>query len=105
MNSNPLYEERDWRGKSLLICPLCKADTFDRLTMLRHLVDAHDSELALVQLVDMEGSLPASASPIASDQEQQSERGDGDVFEVELIEINPTIDAHDHEHTKYTIKE
>lgn len=103
MNSQPLYEEQDWRGKTLLICPLCKADTFERVVMLKHLVDAHNSELALVQLVDLETSIPA-ANPLPA--VETPEEGGRDVFEVELVEIDPTIDdAHEGERKTFTIKE
>lgn len=111
MNSDPLYEEQDWRGKRLLVCPLCKADTFEKIVMLKHLVDAHDSELALVELVGMEENDPTPtpstlrASPPNSESTNLGEKEQSDVFDVELVETGSTVDAQGNERKTYTVKE
>ncbi len=102
MISQPLYEEQNWRGKTLLVCPLCKADTFDRVVMLQHLVDAHDSELALVKLLDLEKDIPAEKHLPAV---ETPENGNNNVFEVELVETGSTVDAQGNERKTYTVKE
>lgn len=103
MNSDQLYEEKDWRGKTLLVCPLCKADTFDKIVMLKHLVDAHDSELALVKLLDLEKGIPAAKKKLPA--VETPENGGNDVFEVELVETGSAVDAQENEHNTYKVKE
>lgn len=102
MSSDPLYVEQEWRGKRLLVCPLCKADTFEKIVMLKHLVDAHDSELALVELVDLEKDSPSPLPPLPKG---RGEENPDDVFEVELVETGSTVDAQGDERKTYIVKE
>jgi hypothetical protein len=99
-----LYTMRIWRGKTQYVCPLCGADTFDKKIMLKHLVNKHDSELALVELVRLEGTSTPSPSPSA-DSANLGEGNQEDVFEVELVETGSTVDAQGNEHKTFTIKE
>jgi hypothetical protein len=99
-----LYTMRIWRGKTQYVCPLCGADTFDKKIMLKHLVNKHDSELALVELVRLENKTPSQPPPNA----ESANLGEGnqeDVFEVELVETGSTVDAQGNEHKTFTIKE
>lgn len=104
----PLYEVKSWRSREMFVCPLCGADTFQKLLMLRHLVAKHDSELALVELVELEKIDPHRRSappPQNSESSNLGENKQGDVFEVDLVETDSTVDAQGDEHKTYTIKE
>lgn len=95
-----------WKTKELYKCPLCRYDSFVKLDMLKHLVNKHNNELALVELVKLEEETPSpSPSPIAKEQEPQLEMGKGDVFEVELVETDSIVDAQGTEHKTFTVKE
>lgn len=97
-----LYEVKDWKGKVLCVCPLCGFDTLVKIKMLQHLVGKHDSELALVALVDMEKDSPSPLPPLP---EGRGEEQPGDVFEVELVEIGSAMDAQGNEHKTFSVKE
>ena len=97
-----LYEVKDWKGKALCVCPLCGFDTLMKIKMLQHLVGKHDSELALVALVDLEKDSP---SPLPLVPEGRGKEQPGDVFEVELVEIGSAMDAQGNEHKTFSVKE
>lgn len=97
-----LYEVRDWKGKELCVCPLCGFDTLAKIKMLRHLVGKHNSELALVALVDLEKDSPSPLPPLP---DGRGEEQPGDVFEVELVETGSTMDAQGNEQKTFTVKE
>lgn len=105
-----LYEVKDWKGKALCVCPLCGFDTLMKIKMLQHLVSKHDSELALVALVDMEKDSPSApsalrASPPNSESTNLGEKEQNGVFEVELVEIGSAMDAQGNEHKTFSVKE
>jgi hypothetical protein len=109
VSDEPLYQVKSWKGKAMYVCPLCGMDTFEKMTMLRHLVCKHNSELALVELVELEGKNPTPSALRASPQNSEStnagEKKLGDVFEVELVGTGSAVDAQGNEHKTFTIKE
>jgi hypothetical protein len=105
---NDMYIVGTWRGLPQYVCAACKFDTLDEVVMLKHLVNKHNSEAALEELVELEKapstSVPLPPSPLAPLPKGEGE-ADDEVFEVELIETDSTVDAQGNEHKKFTIKE
>jgi hypothetical protein len=102
------YKIASWKNKDLFQCSLCRFDSFERKEMLKHLVSKHNDELALVELVELEGNLTSSAlqaSPAHAAMPHAGEGEQGEVFEVELVETDTTVDAHGNEHKTFTVKE
>lgn len=93
----PLYSIGAWSGLPQYRCGLCEFDTLDEPVIIEH-VEMHKVGYS---------AAPPPAPPQI--QEQDLERGDSsdsdDVFEVELVELDSTMDAQGNEHKKFTIKE
>jgi hypothetical protein len=98
------YKIASWKNKDLFQCSLCRFDSFERKEMLKHLVNKHNDELALAELVELEGNLLTSSALQASPA-HAGEGEQGEVFEVELVETDTTVDAHGNEHKTFTVKE
>lgn len=98
----PEYTVGTWSGRKHYQCKLCVFDVLeDEMAMLRHLVQAHNSEAALVRLVDRETS-----EPTATAARPEGDAGDGaEVLEVELVETGSHVDADGNVRKTYTIKE
>ena len=52
----PQIRDNLWGAQKHYECRLCNFDTFNRASMLEHLVEIHNSELALAELVELENS-------------------------------------------------
>lgn len=92
-----------WKGVDHYRCRKCSVDSFNKKSILQHLVDKHNSEEALAMLVELEGppaSLRLTPPPAPPHQESVDE-----VFEVELKEISTTVDAQGNEHKTFSVKE
>ena len=80
------YEVGTWSGMPLYKCKLCRFDTLSAEKIVAHL-----EEHRL-------GKIPRQATP-------PGEGEPGEVFEVELKEIDSTVDADGNVHKTYTVKE
>lgn len=92
-----------WKGVDHYRCRKCSVDSFNKKSILQHLVDKHNSEEALAMLVELEGppaSLRLTPPPDPPHQESVDE-----VFDVELKEISTTVDAQGNEHKTFSVKE
>lgn len=98
-----------WKGLPQYVCAVCGFDTLNEAVALNHLVDRHNSEAALARLLEIEKAKSPAATQQPPTQPQTSTFGEGrndkDVFEVELIETDSTMDAQGSEHKNFTIKE
>lgn len=97
-----------WKGVDHYRCRECSVDSFDKKIILQHLVDKHNSEDALAMLVELEGTTAPHLTPPPAPPHQESADGEGsveEVFEVELKEIDSTVDAQGNEHKTFVIKE
>jgi len=47
-----------WSGRTHYQCIRCTFDSFDRIALLEHLVNAHNSEVALKTMIDLENISP-----------------------------------------------
>lgn len=93
-----------WKGVDHYRCRECSVDSFEKKSILQHLVDKHNSEEALAMLVELEGKPTPPPAPL----HQENADGEGsvdEVFEVELKEIDSTVDAQGVEHKKFVVKE
>lgn len=67
------YAINDWSGNDHFTCKLCTSfDTFDKTTMLNHLVNEHDSESALAELYGT--NEPATEQPSTEVEERLFEK-------------------------------
>lgn len=97
-----------WKGLPHFVCAVCGFDAFFEVVMLNHLVDKHNSEMALERLVELEKDkvIPTPTPPASRALPLKSEdKADGEVFEVELVETGSTVDARGNEHKNFVIKE
>lgn len=100
-----LYMVGEWRGLPQYVCAVCGFDAFFEIVMLRHLVNKHNSEMALARLLEIEEQHPEPVQqPVPPSHLSAGEEGK-DVFEVELVEMNSTVDAQGNEHKNFVIKE
>lgn len=99
------YEVKQWVGKLLYICKTCKFDVLDdERKMLEHIQSQHrprpvPRRAPSVLVADKRGNDVTN---------QAAGEDDGNLnhmFEVELEEVESTIDEQGNEHKTYTIKE
>lgn len=93
------YEVKLWKGLPQYVCVICGFDTLSENAIFTH-IEAH-------QLAPVSPQPPPNLphpSTSAGTPPLRTEEDDG-VFEVELIEVDSTMDAQGNEHKKFTIKE
>lgn len=56
------HSVNEWGGQKHYMCGSCSFDTFHWNEMLKHLVDAHDSEAALAELLSIEEEVKNGAN-------------------------------------------
>lgn len=97
-----------WKGVDHYRCRKCSVDSFNKKSILQHLVDKHNSEEALAMLVELEVPTPSVAVrhlPQIAEERNLGEKEQDEVFEVELKEISTTVDAQGNEHKTFSVKE
>ncbi len=69
------YRIGTWSGTTHYQCLRCPFDTFDRMAMLNHLVEAHNSEVALETMISLETVSPSSIQELKPEEKETEENG------------------------------
>lgn len=107
-NVSAEYEIGMWAGKPHYRCLLCKFDTLNEDVMLGHIRAMHrprfiPERAPSVLVADKRGNDVTSLTPSPSPEGRGG--AEDEMFEVELKEVESTIDEQGNEHKTYTIKE
>lgn len=95
------YSVGVWSGQAHYQCDLCAFDALEKAAMLEHLVNAHNSEKALEELLGNNVAPPPAPPQM---EEHHLERGE-DVFEIELKEVDSAVERDGDEHKTFSVEE
>lgn len=101
------YEVKHWKGMPLYVCKVCGWDTLKVDEIGEH-VEGHAARSMDADAASTPTPPTSTSSVQRPTAPQQAGRGDEDgeeLFEVELVEVESTVDAQGTERKKFTIKE